>query len=270
MLVSPCGSQADLVFESISVSRHLVTSVSLGLCRVTRWRVRRERERERVGWMVCARRKQKAPMTKAREESVGCVTGGRKGRKGEPKSVSPLSVSVSVYVLLLPQRSKKYAPAVNSQAILCRDRDQDRPRSTPRGQSTEEGRKNKNDRDGTRTHNPLIRSQMRYPLRHAVIEHHHSHPTQQQTNHTTNNTTHHKTHTPHYTDTPPLALSHASRTPQHANKRANKRACIKPLQLHTRPRARPARTPTLRHFNISTLQQFNSPTFQLSNYPTIQ
>ena len=181
-----------------------------------------------------------------------------------------LDLSVSVYVLLLPQRSKKYAPAVNSQAILCRDRDQDRPRSTPRGQSTEEGRKNKNDRDGTRTHNPLIRSQMRYPLRHAVIEHHHSHPTQQQTNHTTNNTTKHTHHTPHYTYTPPLALSHASRTPQHANKRANTRACIKPLQLHTRPRARPARTATLRHFNISTLQQFNSPTFQLSNYPTIQ
>ena len=54
VLVSPCGSQADLVFESISVSRHLVISVSLGLCRVTRWRVRRERERERGGWMVCA------------------------------------------------------------------------------------------------------------------------------------------------------------------------------------------------------------------------
>lgn len=29
----------------------------------------------------------------------------------------------------------------------------------------------KRDRDGTRTHNPLIRSQMRYPLRHAVVKH---------------------------------------------------------------------------------------------------
>ena len=34
------------------------------------------------------------------------------------------------------------------------------------------GRRNSgsDDHDGTRTHNPLIRSQMRYPLRHAVIE----------------------------------------------------------------------------------------------------
>lgn len=28
----------------------------------------------------------------------------------------------------------------------------------------------RNDRDGTRTHNPLIRSQMRYPLRHVVTK----------------------------------------------------------------------------------------------------
>jgi hypothetical protein len=63
-------------------------------------------------------------------------------------------------------------------------------------------RKKKNDHDGTRTHNPLIRSQMRYPLRHAVSELRSLHPPLTQTKPHDNatprpHTNTHKTHTKH-------------------------------------------------------------------------
>src|SRR6218665_381306 len=45
---------------------------------------------------------------------------------------------------------------------------QARPASAER--NTHHGRTRKSDHDGTRTHNPLLRSQMRYPLRHAVTK----------------------------------------------------------------------------------------------------
>ena len=86
-----------------------------------------------------------------------------------------MALAASAIRLQMPIRitthDQKQQPASTSAAPLHAPADRGHfPRRTQAGHGAQCARTKRTDHDGTRTHNPRIRSPMRYPLRHAVNE----------------------------------------------------------------------------------------------------